>query len=117
MKNTIFLVTHDMGVHYQLTHRMLIMYTAKAVEYGTSEAIFNHPRHPYTKMLIESLPKVGDDHERQGVEGKPPSLYEELKGCRFAARCKKAQAVCHGQEPEFRELVPGHQVACFFPEE
>ena len=117
MKNTIFLVTHDMGVHYQLTHRMLIMYTAKAVEYGTSEAIFNHPRHPYTKMLIESLPKVGDDHERQGVEGKPPSLYEELKGCRFAARCKKAQAVCHGQEPEFRELIPDHQVACFFPEE
>jgi peptide/nickel transport system ATP-binding protein len=114
MKNTIFLVTHDMGVHYQLTHRMLIMYTAKAVEYGTSEAIFSHPRHPYTKMLIESLPKVGDDHERQGVEGKPPSLYGELKGCRFAARCTKAQPICCEQEPEFRELAPGHQIACFF---
>jgi peptide/nickel transport system ATP-binding protein len=117
MKNTIFLVTHDMGVHYQLTHQMLIMYTAKAVEYGTSEEVFSHPRHPYTKMLIESLPKVGDDHERQGVEGKPPSLFRELKGCRFRDRCKKAQSVCREQEPEFRQLAPSHQVACFFPED
>jgi len=117
MMNTIFLVTHDMGVHYQLTHRMLIMYAAKIVEYGTSEEIFSRPRHPYTKMLIESLPKVGDDHERQGVEGKPPSLWNELHGCRFADRCPKAQGVCRAQEPEFRELAPGHRAACFFPED
>ena len=117
MGNTIFLVTHDMGVHYQLTHRMLIMYAAKVVEYGISEEVFARPRHPYTKMLIESLPKVGDDRERQGVEGKPPSLWDELHGCRFADRCKRAQTTCREQEPEFRELSPGHRVACFFPEE
>jgi peptide/nickel transport system ATP-binding protein len=117
MKNTIFLVTHDMGVHYQLTHRMLIMYAAKVVEYGTSEEIFSRPRHPYTKMLIESLPKVGDDHERQGVEGKPPSLWGDLKGCRFADRCRKARPECRQSDPEFRELAPGHRAACFFPED
>ena len=117
MRNTIFLVTHDMGVHYQLTHRMLIMYAAKVVEYGASEEIFSRPRHPYTKMLIESLPKVGDDHERQGVEGKPPSLWGDLQGCRFADRCKRAQAKCRDLEPPFSELAPGHQAACFFPEE
>ncbi len=117
MRNTIFLVTHDMGVHYQLTHRMLIMYAAKVVEYGTSEEIFSRPRHPYTRMLIESLPKVGDDRERQGVEGKPPSLWGELHGCRFADRCKKAQARCRDVEPSFDEISPGHRVACFFPEE
>ncbi len=116
MQNTIFLVTHDMGVHYQLTHRMMIMYAAKVVEYGTSEEIFARPRHPYTKMLIESLPKIGDDHERRGVEGRPPSLYGELRGCRFADRCGKVRAVCREQEPEFRELDPGHRSACFFPE-
>ncbi len=116
MQNTIFLVTHDMGVHYQLTHRMIIMYAAQVVEYGTSEEVFARPRHPYTKLLIESLPKIGDDRVRQGVEGKPPSLYGELRGCRFADRCAKAQAVCRDQEPEFRELSPGHRAACFFPE-
>ncbi len=117
MRNTIFLVTHDMGVHYQLTHRMLIMYAAKVVEYGTSEEIFDRPRHPYTRMLIESLPKVGDDRERQGVEGKPPSLWGELHGCRFADRCKKAQGKCRAAEPQFAELSPGHRAACFFPED
>ena len=54
MGNTIILVSHDMGVHYQVTHRMLIMYAAKAVEYGDSEQVFAEPLHPYTRMLIES---------------------------------------------------------------
>ena len=93
------------------------MYAAKAVEYGPSAQIFSRPRHPYTKMLIEALPQVGDDHERQGVEGRPPSLYGELRGCRFADRCKKAQAICREQDPELREMAVGHQAACFFPEE
>jgi peptide/nickel transport system ATP-binding protein len=117
LKNTIFIVTHDMGVHYQLTHRMLIMYAAKIVEYGPTEEVFSGPRHPYTRMLIESLPKVGDDRVRQGAEGKPPSLYSELRGCRFAPRCPKAQAVCREKEPELAELSLGRKAACFFPEE
>lgn len=114
--NTMFIVTHDMGVHYQLTHRMMIMYAAKIVEYGPTEEVFASPRHPYTKMLISSLPKVGDDRARQGAEGRPPSLYSKLSGCRFAARCPKAQAMCREQEPELVELSPGRRAACFFPE-
>ncbi len=115
--NTIFIVTHDMGVHYQLTHRMMIMYAAKIVEYGPTEEVFSRPRHPYTRMLIESLPKVGDDRVRQGAKGKPPSLYSELRGCRFAPRCPKAQAICREKEPELAELSSGRKAACFFPEE
>ncbi|HXF63087.1 MAG TPA: ABC transporter ATP-binding protein, partial [Caldilineaceae bacterium] len=69
MKNTIFFVSHDMGVHYQISHKMLIMYAAKVVEYGDSEDVFAQPLHPYTRLLIESLPTIGDDHLRQGVAG------------------------------------------------
>jgi peptide/nickel transport system ATP-binding protein len=116
MGNTIFLVTHDMGVHFQLTHHMMIMYAAKVVEYGTSEDTFARPRHPYTRMLIESIPTIGDSHERRGVDGKPPSLYGTLVGCRFADRCRKATDICRKEEPRLETVEPGHQVACFYPE-
>ena len=112
MKNTIFFVSHDMGVHYQITHKMLIMYAAKAVEFGDSDVIFSKPLHPYTKMLIESLPTIGDDHLRQGISGRPPSLWENLTGCRFAARCPLVTERCLTTEPEFEEFRPGHFVAC-----
>jgi peptide/nickel transport system ATP-binding protein len=60
MKNSLVIVSHDMGVHYQITNRMAIMYAGKLVELGPTEAIFNDPRHPYTQLLIQALPRVGD---------------------------------------------------------
>ncbi len=116
MKNNIFFVSHDMGVHYQITHKMLIMYAAKAVEFGDSDIIFSEPLHPYTKMLTESLPTIGDDHLRQGVSGRPPSLWEDLVGCRFAARCPLATELCLTTEPKFKEYRSGHFVACHYAE-
>lgn len=112
MKNTILFVSHDMGVHYQITHKMLIMYAAKVVEFGDSEDIFATPLHPYTKMLTESLPTIGDDHMREGVSGRPPSLWDELQGCRFAARCPLATEICRAQEPPLIEHRPRHFSAC-----
>jgi peptide/nickel transport system ATP-binding protein len=117
MRNTIILVSHDMGVHYQATHKMLVMYAARAVEYGDSEAIFTRPLHPYTRMLIDSLPTIGDDHARQGVPGRPPSLWESLQGCRFAARCPLATELCRQKEPAFTEYRPGHFAACHYAEQ
>jgi peptide/nickel transport system ATP-binding protein len=114
MGNTILLVSHDMGVHYQVTDRMLIMYAAKAVEYGDSESVFNAPLHPYTKMLISSLPTIGDDRARQGIPGRPPSLWGELRGCRFADRCPLATARCRQEEPAPIEHKPGHFAACHY---
>lgn len=116
MKNTILFVSHDMGVHYQITHKMLIMYAAKVVEFGDSEAIFKAPLHPYTKMLTESLPTIGDDHIREGVAGRPPSLWDDLQGCRFAPRCPLATEICRAQEPELLEHRPGHFSACHHAE-
>ena len=114
MGNTILIVSHDMGVHYQVTDRMLIMYAAKAVEYGASESMFGEPLHPYTRMLIGSLPTIGDDRARQGIPGSPPSLWGELRGCRFAARCPLATDLCRRQEPALVEHKPGHFAACHF---
>jgi len=112
MKNTILFVSHDMGVHYQITHKMLIMYAAKVVEFGNSEDVFNAPLHPYTKLLTDSLPTIGDDKMREGIIGRPPSLWENLSGCRFAARCPLVTELCRKQEPELIEHRPGHFAAC-----
>jgi peptide/nickel transport system ATP-binding protein len=114
MGNTIILVSHDMGVHYQVTDRMLIMYAAKAVEYGDSESVFSAPLHPYTKLLISSLPTIGDDRARHGIPGRPPSLWDELRGCRFADRCPLATDLCRREEPPLVEHRPGHFAACHF---
>ncbi len=112
MQNTIFFVSHDMGVHYQISHKMLIMYAAKAVEYGDSSDVFGRSLHPYTKLLTESLPTIGDDHLRQGVAGRPPSLWDELHGCRFAPRCPLATDICRSVEPPMVEYRPAHFAAC-----
>ncbi len=112
MKNTILFVSHDMGVHYQISHKMLIMYAAKVVEFGDSDKVFKTPLHPYTKMLIEALPTIGGAKEREGIAGRPPSLWEALVGCRFAARCPFASELCKTEEPPFIEHTPGHFAAC-----
>ncbi|MBO0791789.1 MAG: ABC transporter ATP-binding protein, partial [Ktedonobacteraceae bacterium] len=114
LHNTIVLVSHDMGVHYQITHKMLVMYAAKAVEYADSATIFTRPLHPYTRMLVNSLPTIGDDEAREGIPGRPPSLWEPQHGCRFAARCPLATELCREQEPAFAEYQPGHFAACHY---
>ncbi len=114
MQNSILIVSHDMGVHFQVTKRMLIMYAAKAVEYGDTDSVFTKPLHPYTKMLIGSLPTIGDDKARHGIPGSPPSLWGDLRGCRFADRCPLASDRCRSEEPPLVEHKPGHFVACHF---
>jgi peptide/nickel transport system ATP-binding protein len=112
MKNTLLIVSHDMGVHYQVTNRLAIMYAGKLVELGPTEAIFNKQLHPYTQLLIQSLPRVGDRTERVGISGRPPSLLAPPDGCRFAARCPKVMDECRVQEPQWMEVEPDHFVAC-----
>jgi peptide/nickel transport system ATP-binding protein len=116
MRNTIVFVSHDMGVHYQLTDRMMIMYAAKAVEYAPTADIFNKPLHPYTLMLTNSLPTIGDDRARSGLPGSPPSLWDPPVGCRFAARCPLATELCRTVEPPLSEHEPGRFSACHYAE-
>ena len=112
MENTLVVVSHDMGVHYQISDRLAIMYAGKLVEYGPTDAIFAHPLHPYTQMLIQSLPRVGDRAQRLGISGRPPSLVDPPAGCRFAARCPKVMDHCAHQAPALLEIEPEHFVSC-----
>ena len=113
-KNTLVIVSHDMGVHYQITNRMGIMYSGSFVELGKTEDIFEDPIHPYTKMLIGALPRVGDKSQKVGIPGRPPALKNPPPGCRFAARCPQATDKCRKDVPEFREIKPGRFAACHY---
>jgi len=112
MKNTLVTVSHDMGVQYQITQRMVIMYAGKVVEVGPTEPTFDTPSHPYTDMLIKSLPRVGDPTQREGIDGSPPSLINPPSGCRFSPRCPSAMDICYKEEPRFLEIESGRYVAC-----
>lgn len=112
LKNTLIIVSHDMGVHYQITDRMAIMYSGSVAELGRTEDIFNDPIHPYTKMLVDALPRVGEDIQRVGIAGRPPALKNPPPGCRFAPRCPHATDRCRSEVPKFREITPGRFAAC-----
>ena len=112
-KNTIILVTHDMGVHANIADRIGIMYAGKIVEEGTTEQIFRQPLHPYTQFLINSLPKFGDKNVRSSVPGSPPSLADLPTGCPFHPRCPHAQEICTQQMPDFSHVDENHKVACW----
>jgi peptide/nickel transport system ATP-binding protein len=112
LRNTMVLVSHDMGVHYQITNRMGIMYSGSFVELGDTELIFNDPLHPYTRMLIGALPRVGDKGQKQGIPGRPPSLKAPPPGCRFAPRCPQARDMCTQAAPPLEEIRPGRFAAC-----
>ncbi len=113
LKNTIILVTHDMGVHANIADRIGIMYAGKIVEEASTEDIFDKPQHPYTKFLINSLPKFGDKHMRDSVPGSPPSLVDLPGGCPFHPRCPHAMEICRQQMPDFCHPSETHRVACW----
>ena len=112
MGNSLVIVSHDMGVHYQITNRMGIMYSGSMVELGPTDDIFASPLHPYTQMLIRSLPKIGDQGMRVGIQGGPPDLRNPPPGCRFAPRCKMAKPECSQSAPKFTGVQPGRFAAC-----
>jgi len=113
LKNTIILVTHDMGVHANVADRIGIMYAGKIVEEAPTEKIFAEPFHPYTQFLINSLPKFGDKSMRDSVPGSPPSLADLPTGCPFHPRCPHVKEICRQQMPDFSQLDEDHKVACW----
>lgn len=113
LKNTIILVTHDMGVHANIADRIGIMYAGKIVEEAPTEQIFSQPVHPYTQFLINSLPKFGDKSVRDSAPGSPPSLAELPTGCPFHPRCPHVKDICREKMPEYSQLSENHRVACW----
>ncbi|MFM7172064.1 MAG: oligopeptide/dipeptide ABC transporter ATP-binding protein, partial [Caldilinea sp.] len=113
LKNTIVLVTHDMGVHANIADRIGIMYAGRIVEEAATEKIFGAPAHPYTQYLISSLPKFGDKTPRESVPGSPPSLANLPGGCPFHPRCPHVQTRCKEKMPGFTQIEKNHRVACW----
>ena len=114
VKSTI-VITHDLSILYQVADTILVMYAGKLVEKGSAAEITEDPRHPYTKLLIASLPEVGvrfEERRLTGIAGRPPSLLRPPTGCRFRARCPLATEEC-AEEPPFVELAPGRHAACW----
>jgi len=114
LKSTLVIVTHDIAAHAQIAHRIVIMYAGKIVEAGSVEEIFKEPLHPYTRHLINALPRVGDKSRRTGISGKPPSLRNPPLGCRFHPRCPYTLDVCKSAEPPQVQVGANHEhyVAC-----
>lgn len=113
MGSSLLFVTHDMAVHANLTDRLGIMYAGRVVEEGPTEAIFREPLHPYTRHLIESLPRIGDSEPKQGLAGSPPNLADPPPGCRFHPRCPLAMPRCRERPPALVEMESKRRVACF----
>jgi peptide/nickel transport system ATP-binding protein len=112
---SVIVVTHDIAVLYQIADTILIMYAGRLAEKAPAETIVTRPRHPYTKLLIGSLPEVGvryEEHRLKGLAGAPPTLLDPPEGCRFRARCPLASSAC-AKQPPFTEVAPGHRVACW----
>lgn len=112
-KNTVVMVTHDLAIHANLCDRLAIMYAGKIVEEADVDSLFSSPKHPYTIMLLKSLPKLGDRAIRASAPGAPPSLVNVPSGCRFHPRCPEATERCREEGPELLEVERGHRVACF----
>lgn len=112
---SVIVITHDLSILYQIADSILIMYAGQLAEKASTVAIIRAPRHPYTKMLISSLPEVGVKHaERRltGILGTPPLLLNPPEGCRFRERCPVAFEKCV-DVPPFIQVEPGHFVACW----
>jgi peptide/nickel transport system ATP-binding protein len=113
--NSMIVITHDISILYQIADSILVMYAGKLAEKASTEVIINSPRHPYTKLLISSLPEIGVKYSEKrlaGIPGNPPMLLEPPVGCRFRDRCSVAFEKCV-EEPPFIEVDKNHHVACW----
>ncbi|MGC1239574.1 MAG: ABC transporter ATP-binding protein [Acidimicrobiales bacterium] len=118
---TVFFIAHDLAVVRHLCDRVAVMYMGKIVEEATTAEIFSNPRHPYTRALLDSIPRLQPDvHERVAAPvGEPPSLSRLPSGCRFRSRCPYATEKCSTDDPELVQVTaggvdPSHFAACHY---
>jgi peptide/nickel transport system ATP-binding protein len=113
---TYLFISHDLGVVRYLSDRIAVLYLGRLMELGDAETVFNAPHHPYTEALLSSIPQVdGEERERIRLEGEIPSHANPPSGCVFHTRCPRYIGdICHQQEPELKEVEPGHFWRCHY---
>jgi oligopeptide/dipeptide ABC transporter ATP-binding protein len=107
-------VTHNLGIVARMCDRVAVMYAGRIVEAGPVEAIFGAPRHPYTRALLESVPRLSESTDwLTAIEGQPPDLAALPPGCAFAPRCPRAMDRCRAEEPPDFTPAPGRSSRCW----
>ncbi len=112
---SIIIITHDLGVVADIADRIAVMYAGQILEEGDLDSIFYTPNHPYTKKLLESIPRLDMEKDKplQSIAGTPPDLYIPPTGCPFFDRCDKAMKICQDHMPEFTILPGDHKSRCW----
>ena len=124
LETGVILITHDLGVVAETADRVIVMYAGRKVEETDVNTLFGNPRHPYTRGLLASVPRLaivaGEEEAEERLEEIPgivPALHSLPEGCAFAPRCPAATDACRQARPEFEEKRPGHWAACFRSDE
>jgi peptide/nickel transport system ATP-binding protein len=114
---TMVFIAHDLAVVKNVSDRVIVMYLGKICEVAAPDTLYHHPAHPYTWLLLESIPEPDPLQAISSASavGELPSPLDPPSGCRFRTRCPNAQERCTAEEPQIREIAPNHFVACHFP--
>ncbi|MFC7886896.1 ABC transporter ATP-binding protein [Streptomyces sp. NPDC057376] len=114
---TVVFIAHDLGVVRTISDRVMVMYLGKICELGEPESVYASPAHPYTRALLDSVPRsdLRGGFAGPALGGDIPSPLEPPSGCRFRTRCPRAQELCAQQEPQMAQTKTGQYVACHFP--
>jgi peptide/nickel transport system ATP-binding protein len=114
LRTSIMLISHDLSIIAEVADKIAIMYGGKIVEYGPSDSVYNNPRHPYTRALLGSIPRLrGEIRDLTWIPGTPPDLITPPPGCRFHPRCPHVMDRCRREEPPMVEVDKNHYVACW----
>jgi peptide/nickel transport system ATP-binding protein/oligopeptide transport system ATP-binding protein len=114
LNTALILITHNLGIVARYAHRVYVMYAGHIIEHGSSQDIYHHPCHPYTRGLLASVPRLDEPRKTrlQPIEGQPPDLIQLPQGCAFGPRCSYVIDACRQAVPPMTEVSPGHYTAC-----